>query len=190
MTASAPVHLALPDPMPSDGVVALRAWSPSDAGFLADIAGDDHLQRFVAGLPDGAGVAAAEAWIAAQAEALASGERLDLAVVEVASGRFVGAVSLAAVEPTHRRAELGFWTAPSERRQGVARRAVPLLARWAFDVLALGRLQLLVEPVNMGSVRVAESVGAVQEGMLRDHSLIAGQRRDVLVYGLLPDELR
>ncbi len=182
--------IPLPDPMPSDGAVALRAWAREDAPFLVRVGDDDHLQRFIAGMPSPLTVAAAEDWIARQDAARSSRAGLGLAVIEVASGQPVGAVGLTAVEPDHGRAELGYWTAPDARRRGIARRATPLLARWAFDVLGLQRLQLLVEPVNMGSIRVAEEVGAVQEGLLRDHSVIAGQRRDVLVYGLLPDELR
>jgi RimJ/RimL family protein N-acetyltransferase len=188
MTVRQPIPL--PDPMPSDGVVELRAWTRADAPFLAAIVADDHLRRFIAGLPAPSTMAATEAWIDGQEEARANHERLDLAVVEVATGEPVGAVGLTAFDPLHRRAELGYWTAPAARRRGIARRATPLMARWAFEELGLERLQLLVEPVNMGSIRVAEQIGAVQEGLLRDHSLIAGQRRDVLVYGLLPDELR
>lgn len=181
--------LPMPDPMPTDGAVALRAWHREDAPFLARVAADDHLQRFIAGLPSPVTVDAAEAWIDGQEQARATHGGLALVVVDVRSGAPVGAVGLTALEPEHRRAELGYWTAPDARRRGIARRAVPLLARWAFDGLGLQRLQLLVEPVNMGSIRVAETVGAVQEGLLRDHSLIAGQRRDVLVYGLLPDDV-
>ena len=187
---STPIPLPLPDPMPSDGTLALRLWTPEDAEFLARVCSDDHLQRFISELPSPYTVEVAEAWIAAQEQRRRDGDSLDLAVFEVATGQPVGAVGLAAVSTAHKRAEFGYWTAPEKRRHGIATRAAPLLARWAFDVLGLERLQLLVEPVNMGSVRVAEAIGAVQEGLLRDHSVIAGQRRDVLVYGLLPDDLR
>jgi [ribosomal protein S5]-alanine N-acetyltransferase len=186
----APAPLPLPDPMPRHGRIALRAWQPGDAGFLAVVLSDDHLRRFISGLPTTNTIATAEAWIAGQDEARQRHERLDLAVVDAVSGRPIGAVGLTSFDTVHRRAELGCWTAPEERRRGVASRALPMLARWAFTELGIERLALLVEPVNMGSIRVAESIGAVQEGMLRDHSLIAGQRRDVLIYGLLPDELR
>ncbi|MBO9532921.1 MAG: GNAT family N-acetyltransferase [Solirubrobacteraceae bacterium] len=181
--------LPLPDPMPRVGRIALRPWESSDAGFLAGAGSDDHLRRFISGWPSPYSFSIAEDWIAGQDEARRWRERLDLAVMDPVSGRLLGAVGLTGFEDAHRRAELGYWTAPDARRRGVATRAAPLLARWAFDVLGLERLQLLIEPVNMGSVRVAEAIGAVQEGLLRDHSLIAGQRRDVLIYGLLPDEL-
>lgn len=182
--------LPLPDPMPRDRLVALRAWVAADAAFLARVASDDHLRRFVSGLPSPYTQAVAEAWIAGQAEARAARSRIDLAAADRVSGRLVGAVGLSSIDDAHRRAELGYWSAPSERGRGVASHAARLLARWAFNELRLERLQLLVEPVNMGSVRVAEAIGARQEGLLREHSIVAGQRRDVLVYGLLPDELQ
>lgn len=184
-----PTPIPLPDPMPRAGRVALRAWSEEDAPFIAAAGADQHLQRFILGLPSPYTVAAAEAWIAGQGEARQLGQRLDLAVIDPVSGRLLGSVGLASVDEHHARAELGYWTAPAERRRGVATGAALLLARWAFEVLGLDRLQLLVEPVNMPSLRVAESLGAVQEGLLREYSLIAGMRRDVLMYGLLPHEI-
>lgn len=176
--------------MPSEGRLALRAWRLDDAAFLARVCSDDHLQRFISGLPSPYTEQVAEQWIGDQEQRLAERDSLDLAVFERPTGKLVGAVGLSSINDLHRRAEFGYWTAPEERRRGIAQRAAPLLARWAFDTLRLERLQLLIEPVNMGSVRVAEAIGAVQEGLLREHSIIAGQRRDVLMYGLLPDDLR
>jgi [ribosomal protein S5]-alanine N-acetyltransferase len=175
--------------MPRAGRVALRSWSPADAPFVAAAGADQHLQRFISALPSPYTVAAAEAWIAGQARARELGQRLDLAVIDPVSGRLLGAVGLSSVDAEHARAELGYWTAPEERRRGVATSAASLFAHWAFEVLGLDRLQLLVEPVNMPSLRVAEALGAVQEGLLREHALIAGLRRDVLIYGLLPHEI-
>lgn len=175
--------------MPRERRVALRAWEAADAEFLARVGHDDHLQRFVSGLPSPYTESVAAQWIAGQAAARSAG-RLDLAVIDPVSGRLTGAAGLSHVDRAHRRAEIGYWTAPDERGRGIAATATRLLARWAFDGLGLQRLALLVEPVNMASVRVAEAVGAQQEGLLRDHSIVAGQRRDVLIYGLLPDDLR
>ncbi len=189
MVSSAQAPIPLPDPMPRAGRIALRPWELGDAPFLAGVGSDDHLRRFITAWPERYSVAVAEDWISGQDEARRWRERLDLAVIDPVSGRLLGAVGLTAFDDTHRRAELGYWTAPEERRNGVATSAARLLARWAFDALGLQRLQLLPEPVNMASVRVAEAIGAEQEGLLRDHLLIAGARRDVLIYGLLPDEL-
>jgi RimJ/RimL family protein N-acetyltransferase len=77
------------------------------------------------------------------------------------------------------------------RGHGYISRAVRVLVRWAFDELGLARLELTTDPENTASQRVAERCGFQKEGYLRSHMLIrhSGQRRDSLVYGLLPGEL-
>jgi ribosomal-protein-alanine N-acetyltransferase len=51
----------------------------------------------------------------------------------------------------------------------------------------LFRIELYVEPWNVGSVRTAEAVGYVREGLLRSHQPIRGRRADMLLYaGLRP----
>jgi RimJ/RimL family protein N-acetyltransferase len=64
-----------------------------------------------------------------------------------------------------------------------------LLSRWAARERGLGRLQLIVEPDNLASIRVAERAGFRREGRLRDYIELKGSRRDVYMYSLLPEEL-
>ena len=47
-------------------------------------------------------------------------------------------------------------------------------------------------PENVASQRVAERRGFVRESVLRSHMLMrnSGQRRDSVIYGLLPHEVR
>jgi RimJ/RimL family protein N-acetyltransferase len=65
------------------------------------------------------------------------------------------------------------------------------LSHWAIDELDLGRLELVTDPDNVGSQRVAEKVGFQREGVLRSHLLHRdGRRRDSVMFSLLPGELR
>ena len=52
--------------------------------------------------------------------------------------------------------ELGYWVKAGARGRGVATRAVVLVARFAFDELGAARVQLVTEPDNLASQRVAE----------------------------------
>jgi [ribosomal protein S5]-alanine N-acetyltransferase len=63
-----------------------------------------------------------------------------------------------------RRGSVGYWLLPDARGQGLATRAVRLISRWAFEDLGLARLQLLAEPWNVASQRVAERSGFQREG--------------------------
>ena len=86
---------------------------------------------------------------------------------------------------------IGYWTAPAERGRGVTARALRLACRWSFAHLELGRLELVTDPDNVASQRVAEKAGFTREGVLRAHVLHPdGRRRDSVMFSLLPGELR
>jgi RimJ/RimL family protein N-acetyltransferase len=70
-------------------------------------------------------------------------------------------------------------------------RALRLLSRWGLDELALQRLDLITDPDNAASQRVAEKVGFRREGVLRAHLRHPdGRIRDSVMFSLLPGELR
>jgi RimJ/RimL family protein N-acetyltransferase len=59
-------------------------------------------------------------------------------------------------------AEVGYWTAATERNRGIASQAVELLTTWAFEnfgAQGLQRLELLHQQDNLASCRVAQQSG-------------------------------
>jgi RimJ/RimL family protein N-acetyltransferase len=85
--------------------------------------------------------------------------------------------------------EIGYWCSAEARGRGVATRALRLLARYALDELGVGRLELMIDPDNVASRRVAEKAGFVEEGVLRSHmSHPDGRRRDSVMYSLLSSD--
>lgn len=85
-------------------------------------------------------------------------------------------------------AEVGWWTVPSARGQGVAARAVRVLAPWAAG-LGVERLEAGVAVDNLASQRVAESAGMTLEGVRRAglRPVRGGMRRDGLLYARVLD---
>jgi RimJ/RimL family protein N-acetyltransferase len=68
--------------------------------------------------------------------------------------------------------------------------ALSLLSRWALGDLELQRLELITDPDNHASQRVAEKVGFRREGILRSHLRHPdGRVRDSVIFSLLPGEL-
>ncbi len=111
---------------------------------------------------------------------------LPLAVVaDDAAGAVLGAVGLHAVDRHRGRTEIGYWTAPWARRQGVAARALRLLADWALSDLGMRRVDLYAEPTNLASQRVAESAGFERGNVVRGGIALRGRRRDVIRFTLL-----
>jgi RimJ/RimL family protein N-acetyltransferase len=104
-------------------------------------------------------------------------------------GRVVGSIGLRVNENDTGHA--GYWLARSERGRGIVPDALRTLTRYGFEELGLGRMELITDPDNQSSQRVAEKVGYRREGVLRSHLLHPdGRRRDSVMFSLLPGELR
>ncbi|MDP9285436.1 MAG: GNAT family N-acetyltransferase, partial [Actinomycetota bacterium] len=82
----------------------------------------------------------------------------------------------------------GFWLTREARGRGVLSRALGLVLDWAFDELALERMELTALPENGAVPRIAEKFGYVFEGTMRKRNLERGRRVDLLLWGLLRDE--
>ena len=76
------------------------------------------------------------------------------------------------------------------RGRGICTRALRLLSRHALEELELQRVDLITDPDNVASQRVAEKVGFRREGVLRAHLRHPdGRIRDSVMFSLLPGEL-
>ncbi|MBF9072499.1 GNAT family N-acetyltransferase [Streptacidiphilus fuscans] len=82
-------------------------------------------------------------------------------------------------------AEIGYWTAPEQRRQGFTAEAVAVVCDWAFTELDVVRMEWRAVAGNVGSRAVAEKVGFRFEGTLRGATVHRGRRRDAWIGGLL-----
>jgi RimJ/RimL family protein N-acetyltransferase len=86
---------------------------------------------------------------------------------------------------------IGYWVSRGARGRDIATNALKTLCRWAVDDLGLKRLELMTDPENIASQRVAEKAGFRREGILRSAlEYRDGSRSDSVVFSLLPEELR
>jgi len=100
-------------------------------------------------------------------------------------GESVGIVSI--LRPSFRLgiAEVSYHIAQAYHRKGIATLAVTALVDRVFNETELARLYAYISEGNRASRRLAEKLGFVHEGTLREHFAIAGRRVDQCVYGLL-----
>jgi RimJ/RimL family protein N-acetyltransferase len=75
--------------------------------------------------------------------------------------------------------------APFARRRGAAVKALRAVTAFGWTLSDLFRIELYIEPWNVGSVRAAEAVGYAREGLQRSHQPIGGRRADMLLYASL-----
>jgi ribosomal-protein-serine acetyltransferase len=104
-------------------------------------------------------------------------------------GRLAGGMGLR-VDPSDSAGEIGYWIGGEFEGRGVVSRACRRFFDFAFDELALHRVELCAATGNVRSRAVAERLGMQQEGVLRDGVNTAEGFKDLVIYGILDDEWR
>lgn len=108
------------------------------------------------------------------------------AVEDIERGSFAGTIGAQGM--TDGIAHIGYWTAASARGRGLTSDALRTITRWFFKERSASRVELVVEPDNASSVRVAQAAGFRLEGVLRSRLVLRGRRADVAMYAVLPDD--
>jgi len=173
----------------SDGSIRLRLMTDADVPAVIEAIDDPLIPRFTR-VPHPYGVAEARHFQRSGAAGASAGTDLATLIVDAGDDSSVlGAAGLHNLDPESGRCSAGYWVTGAARGRGVATAAMRLLTRYAFDELAVQRIELWIEPVNVASLRVAERTGFAREGLLRSFMHVGGERRDMLMYSLLPSDL-
>ena len=109
-------------------------------------------------------------------------------VLEVATNQVVGFAQLNLVNRLYQMANLSYQVRSSRTGEGIASEAARLVARYGFEKLGFQRIEVVVAVDNAPSFRVAEKIGAVREGLLRNRLLINGSPRDAFMHSLIPTD--
>ena len=134
--------------------------------------------------------ATAEQWLARGAD-WTTGDHASFSVVEAATGRFAGSVSLHRIDREQANASIGYRVASWARGRGAATAAVAVVTDWSFTDLRLVRVELCHAVSNPASCRVAVKAGYPMEGTLRQAMLYGdGQRYDEHIHGRLASDPR
>ena len=181
--------LPLPQPPPTDGVVALRPWREADVAAVATWGQDPEIVRWTA-VPVDQGTDTVHAYFRRAERAREVGLFVALAIVDAESDEVIGSCDVRRPDPTDLAiGELGYLLIAGARGRGLATRAVRLLTDWSFGQLRMQRIQALVHPENPASGRVLERLGFRREGLLRSYRAEAHGREDRVIYAVLPGEL-
>ena len=121
---------------------------------------------------------------------LRDGIRYDFCVFDAASEKVLGAVAINAIRREENCANVAYWTRIDATGRGIATLAARSAAVFGFEKLGLRRLEILAQPTNHASRRVAEKLGACFEEIARDKIVFRGESRAAAVYSLRPEDVR
>ncbi len=110
-------------------------------------------------------------------------------VIETLAGELIGVCGLEGIDHRVRSAGLGIWIGKPFWDQGYGADAVRTLCRFGFREMNLQRIGLAVYESNPRGVRAYQKVGFREEGRRRRAHFGDGRHIDVIVMGLLADEL-
>jgi RimJ/RimL family protein N-acetyltransferase len=113
----------------------------------------------------------------------------EFVVADAKSDSFLGTIMLHSCDWRNKRAEVGFWIAAGARNQGFGSAALELLLDWAFRDLELERIEMIALPENERVPHIADKFGFTFEGRLRKRNYERGRRVDLLIWGLLKDDV-
>ena len=118
------------------------------------------------------------------------GARIPFAIVSLSNGRAVGSTSYIDIRPHDRTVEIGWtWLTPSHWGTGANTEAKFLLMRHAFEQHGAGRVAIKTDLRNERSQRAIAKLGAVREGVWRNHRLLStGRYRDSVFYSVIDTE--
>lgn len=118
------------------------------------------------------------------------GTDLPFAVIHLESGRAIGATRFMDIRLQNRGVEIGgTWYSVAYQRTAVNTECKYLLLRHAFEVWKCIRVQFKADSRNERSQRALERIGAMREGVLRNHMILRdGTFRHSVYYSIIDSE--
>jgi RimJ/RimL family protein N-acetyltransferase len=129
-------------------------------------------------------------WVDDLLRSQASGTDLPFTVVHKKSGIIIGATRFLEMRPLHRSLEIGgTWYTPEYQGTSVNPECKYLMLKYAFEQMKCIRVQFKADLRNDHSIHAIERVGAIREGVLRNHMVLAdGTIRDSVIFSILDRE--
>jgi ribosomal-protein-alanine N-acetyltransferase len=171
-----------------NGPILLRSFALSDLPLLRQAAEDPYIPS-ITSVPPAYSDDSGRAFIEQQHRLASEGHGYSFVIAETSNPhQGLGALGLWLREIENGRASIGYWVVPSARGRHVAGVALRTAVAYAFEVLAIPRLQLFIEPWNAASQRTAEYGGFTQEALLHGWEWISGTQHDAYCYALLQQD--
>jgi RimJ/RimL family protein N-acetyltransferase len=170
-------------------LVTLRPFAGEDLAAMREILVDPEVLRLTGSVHDKDAVPQTpeelEKWYATRND---QPDRLDLAIVDRASGRCVGEAVLNEWDAGNQSCNFRIAIGPAGQGRGLGTEATRLIVGYGFEQLGLHRISLEVYSFNPRARRAYEKAGFRAEGVLRESLRYGGEWIDATVMSILADE--
>lgn len=103
---------------------------------------------------------------------------------------FVGLIGFKDTDRLNHKTEIGYWLSEPYQKQGIVTKSVQKLIEFAFEELAIHRIQIKCATGNLPSKNIPRKLGFVLEGVERQGECVGpGSYRDLEIYSLLRSDI-
>lgn len=175
-------HLTLATPR-----LTLRPLHSADAPALYAMFSDPEAMRYWSTGP-WTDIAQGEAYVAAAQAGQENGSMLRMGIE--LDGALAGVANMYKFDQQNRRCDIGYMLGRACRGKGVMREALAALIAFGFNKLDLHRIEADIDPRNLASAKLLQSLHFTREGHLRERWIVNGEICDSDIYGLLRADWR
>ena len=171
-----------------DDSVLLRPLTPADEEAFAGIAFDYSIWKYTRALV--MNKVELKSYITLALEEKQREIRYPFTIIDKMSGEIAGSTSYANVSDKDKRIEIGWtWLGKKFQGTGLNSRCKYLLMQYAFKHLKFERVEFKTDVLNTAARKALLKIGAIEEGVLRSHTLMQdARRRDTIYYSVLAGE--
>jgi RimJ/RimL family protein N-acetyltransferase len=163
----------------------LRPFTVDDVPVMAEILDDPEVIRLTGSPVERFDMDRLRSWYGTRND---QDDRLDLGIVDRASGELVGEAVLLEWDRDNQSCMFRILIGPKGRNRGLGTDATRLMAGHAFEQLGLHRVALSVYPFNPRARRTYEKAGFTAEGVERETLLYQGEWFDSVRMSVLAHE--
>lgn len=118
------------------------------------------------------------------------GTEIPFVIINQKTNQIIGSTRFLDVHLEHKRLEIGWtWLHPSFWRTAINTNCKYLLLTYCFDHLNLQRVQIKTDHENLRSQKAIERIGAIKEGILRNHMIRQdGTVRHTVMYSITKED--
>jgi len=117
-------------------------------------------------------------------------DRFQFVILLKENKEIVGSSAFGNFSVRDRRIEIGWtWFAKKHQGTGINGQVKQLMLEYAFEKLYIERVEFKTDVLNAQARTSLKNINAIEEGVLRSHTLMAkGRRRDTIYYSILKSE--
>ena len=166
---------------------AIRPYGETDIPHVFKAADESrvHVGRWMSWMTENYSLLHTKEWVRHAISAWDDDKDYEFVIIDQEDGTVAGSCGLNEINRKDLVCNLGYWVRASKLNLGAARQATQLLHDFGFNEIGLNRLEIVVATGNEASQKVAQSVGALFEGIQHQRIRVQDVVHDAKMYALL-----